>query len=88
MTNRLTPLKIKQIAASRIEEKLGLRVTPADLMIIDVQTYIDNDGLEFVKSVEFYRNGFPKVVYTAAFRYHEWKLVITNTDTDREILIS
>ena len=83
----MTALKIKQFAAGIIDQKLGLHVTSADLTLVDVEEYKGDEGQELIRAVDFYRNGFPFIRYSATFRYHEWKLLITDTRTDRELLL-
>ena len=87
MEGNMTSRQIKKFAAGIIDQKLGLRVSSTDLTLVDAEEYTGDGGQDLLRAVDFYRNGFPFIRYSATFRYHEWKLLITDTRTDKELLI-
>lgn len=83
----MTAMKLKQQAAEVIEMKLGYKPAWNDLELVDAETHEIDGGQERVISIDFYRKGFPNVNYVAAFRYAEWKLIIINARTEKELLL-
>ena len=87
MARKLTLAAIKKQAAEAIEMKLGFKPSWNDLEIQEFEIKETGEAEYLVEAV-FTRTGFPKVVYTAAYRFHEWKLIIQNVDTEKELLIT
>ncbi len=84
---RLTLTMVQKQAAEIIEMKLGIKPMWKDLIFSEMEICEEKEGDRLV-SAEFYRYGFPKVVYVISYRFHEWKLIIINKDTEKELLIS
>ena len=84
---KLTFTMIQKQAAEIVEMKLGIKPMWKDLVFSEIEVHEEKEGDRLI-SAEFYRCGFPKVVYVIAYRFHEWKLIIINKDTEKELLIS